>query len=144
MIPRDTRKRKCRSLPISKRPIDLDSKLIDGVKTLVLFIGYPRSGHSLIGSLLDAHPHMIIANEYNVLEKWAEYQPENRNKKYLFQQLYTNSYNESMKGDRSTEDCVYKTKYNYFVPNQWQGRFDKSIKVSNMSSLSDQLSGYIS
>jgi len=28
----------------------------DAVRTFCLFIGYPRSGHSLVGSLLDAHP----------------------------------------------------------------------------------------
>ncbi len=26
-----------------------------------MFIGYPRSGHSLVGSLLDAHPNIIVA-----------------------------------------------------------------------------------
>ncbi len=41
-----------------------------------MFIGYPRSGHSLIGSLLDAHPNIIISHELNVLKKlymgWKE------------------------------------------------------------------------
>ena len=29
------------------------------------FIGYPRSGHSLVGSLLNAHPELLIAHEFN-------------------------------------------------------------------------------
>lgn len=29
----------------------------------VLFVGYSRSGHSLVGSLLDAHPHVAISHE---------------------------------------------------------------------------------
>lgn len=33
------------------------------VRTFVLFVGYPRSGHSLIGSIMDAHPNIIIAHE---------------------------------------------------------------------------------
>ncbi len=33
------------------------------VHTFVLFVGYPRSGHSLIGSMIDAHPNAIIAHE---------------------------------------------------------------------------------
>jgi len=32
------------------------------VRSFVLFIGYPRSGHTLIAALLDAHPNMVFAN----------------------------------------------------------------------------------
>src|SRR4051794_10141939 len=28
-----------------------------------LFVGYPRSGHSLVGELLNAHPSAVIAHE---------------------------------------------------------------------------------
>lgn len=35
--------------------------------TLVQFAGWPRSGHSLIGSLLDAHPDAIIAHELDAM-----------------------------------------------------------------------------
>lgn len=37
------------------------------LKIYILFIGYPRSGHSLIGSLLDAHPDMMVSNRLNAL-----------------------------------------------------------------------------
>ena len=33
------------------------------VETYCMFLGYPRSGHSIIGALLDAHPSAIIAHE---------------------------------------------------------------------------------
>jgi len=33
-----------------------------------LFLGYPRSGHSLVGALLDARPNMVIAHELNALD----------------------------------------------------------------------------
>jgi hypothetical protein len=33
-----------------------------------LFIGYPRSGHSLIGSLIDAHPHAALGHELDLLK----------------------------------------------------------------------------
>jgi len=36
------------------------------LRAFCLFIGYPRSGHSLIGALLDAHPDVAIAHEINV------------------------------------------------------------------------------
>src|SRR6185503_2841686 len=35
--------------------------------TFCTFIGYPRSGHTLIGSLLYAHPNAIIADELDAL-----------------------------------------------------------------------------
>jgi hypothetical protein len=33
------------------------------LRAFCLFIGYPRSGHRLIGALLDAHPDVAIAHE---------------------------------------------------------------------------------
>lgn len=30
------------------------------VQAYVMFVGYPRSGHSIIGALLDAHPDAIL------------------------------------------------------------------------------------
>ena len=122
----------CRLLPeYRQRPnITLDPKTVDGVGTLLMFIGYGRSGHTLIGSLLDAHPNMVVANEYDILQQWKTYAPKNKNKQYLFQELYTNSYREAHYGDRSLRNCTPKTKYKYAVPNQWQGNFDRKIEVS--------------
>ena len=45
---------------------NLPKDVIDGVKTFVFFLGHAHSGHSIVGSLLDAHPHMVIAHEANV------------------------------------------------------------------------------
>ena len=36
----------------------------------LLFVGYSRSGHTLVGSLLDGHPNAIIGNEYGALARW--------------------------------------------------------------------------
>jgi hypothetical protein len=41
----------------------VDKPDFSSVRTFVLFVGYPRSGHSLIGSIMDAHPNIIIAHE---------------------------------------------------------------------------------
>ena len=37
------------------------------IETYCMFIGYPRTGHSLIGSLLDAHPRIVIAHELDAV-----------------------------------------------------------------------------
>ena len=36
------------------------------VRSFCLFVGYPRSGHSLIGALLNAHPNCMIAMEWGM------------------------------------------------------------------------------
>ena len=40
-------------------------------EAFLLFVGYPRSGHSLVGALLDAHPEIAIAHELDVLQLWS-------------------------------------------------------------------------
>ena len=37
------------------------------VKYFVQFLSFPRSGHSLIGSLLDAHPNAVVSHELDVM-----------------------------------------------------------------------------
>jgi len=39
----------------------------DQVEAFCLFLGYPRSGHSLVGSLIDAHPDVVLAHELDSL-----------------------------------------------------------------------------
>jgi hypothetical protein len=42
-------------------------KALAGVRTCVLFVGCPRSGHSFVGALVDAHPHAVVAHELDLL-----------------------------------------------------------------------------
>jgi sulfotransferase family protein len=79
-----------------------------------MFIGYPRSGHTLIGSLLDAHPNAVIADELNAL-RFVEAGFCKRQLCYL---LLRNS-------RRSAAGGRERTGYHYRVPGQWQGRFER-------------------
>ena len=36
--------------------------------TFCLFLGHARSGHSIVGVLLDAHPRIVLADEFDALE----------------------------------------------------------------------------
>lgn len=45
-----------------------DRTVFDRVHTYVMFIGIGRSGTTLIGALLDAHPRIIIANQQTTLK----------------------------------------------------------------------------
>lgn len=86
--------------------------LFAGVKTYCMFLGYPRSGHSLVGSLLDAHPNVIIAHELDVLK----FVQAGFSKDQIFYLLLENSRKLAERGREYSG-------YSYVVANQWQGRF---------------------
>jgi len=86
----------------------------EDVETYCVFIGNPRSGHSLIGALLDAHPHVIMAHEFDALY----YVQVGFSKEQLFYLLLENSRVCAQTGRKSSP-------YSYAVPNQWQGQFTK-------------------
>jgi hypothetical protein len=82
-----------------------------------MFIGYPRSGHSVVGGLLDAHENVIIAHELNAL-KFVE---AGCTREELYWLLLENSRRCAQHGRQWGE-------YRYEVPGQWQGRFSE-LKV---------------
>lgn len=85
--------------------------ILSEVERYCMFIGYPRSGHTLVGSLLDAHPEIVIAHELDALVFIGA----GFNKQQLFTLILENSRFYSEKGRRWTG-------YSYSVPNQWQGK----------------------
>ena len=100
---------------------------IDGVQKFVYFIGYARTGHSIIGSMMDAHPNMIITHEYQMFEgNDSTLKAEDRTKTRLFNHIYKHSFQESRAGLR-TADRDSKG-YSLDVPGAWQGRF-QTLKV---------------
>ena len=116
---------------------NLTKDVIDGIKTFVIFIGYPRSGHSIVGSLMDAHPHMVIANEFMLLRNWkyfsdrqkesGEANPFYQHKSYLFNTLYRRSYWDTTDGLRSEKNT--EKNYTLSMDSLWQGNFDKYISI---------------
>ena len=104
---------------------------IRGIEKFVIFVGYARSGTSIIGSLLDAHPNMIIAHEYMIFKTWPWDKRNhdtlmNGNRSYLFNELYQKSYRASCLGARSEHKD--NKGYTLFVNNSWQAQF-KDLKV---------------
>jgi hypothetical protein len=94
----------------------LQRRLFAGVETYCMFIGYPRSGHSLVGSLLDAHPDAVIAHELDAL-------------RYVRGGFRRNQiYSLILQNDRTFTEGGRKAAtgdYQYAVPNQHQGGFDR-------------------
>ena len=108
-------------------------QLYDGVETFVLFIGYPRSSHSLVGAILDAHPEIIIPHEYNLVGKWKSLSKVAAPNKYsLFHELHSLSMSQAQFGIRASKNDTRLTgeyTYTYHVPGLWQGRYQQRIKV---------------
>ena len=109
------------SPPLTETFTPLTVKDIEGVETLVLFVGFARSGHSIVGSLLDAHPDIIIAHEYNVLQHIKSVLRRGDSPLTLFNNLYSNSHRNALNGWRSAA----KSKKGYDLSmsrGSWQGR----------------------
>lgn len=85
----------------------------EGVERFCLFIGHGRSGHSLVGALLDAHPNVIIAHEFDSLG-WIKEGGVSREN--LFALLYARSRWFAHQG-------AAWTGYKYAVPQQYKGEF---------------------
>lgn len=119
-------------LPENKKEL---SKLYDGVDTFLMFIGYPRSSHSLVGALLDAHPQIIIPHEYHIIEKWDIYRDDvlknsGMQKYLLFYNLHSMSTWQATFGSRAKDPAFLDDGiYSYNVPGAWQGSFNGKIKV---------------
>jgi len=93
------------------------TSVFDKVETYCMFLGYPRSGHTLVSSLLDAHPDMVMANELHVL-RYIRY---GFSKGQIFYLIVENSSDFAKSGSTFTG-------YSYAVPSQWQGRF-RTLRV---------------
>ena len=94
----------------------------EGLESFVLFIGCSRSGHSIVGSLLDAHPNALIAHEVGILL----YVRAGFSRAQICALLNRNTVEFTRAGRESKG-------YNFQVPNQWQGR------GSNLHVLGDKM-----
>lgn len=92
-------------------------KAFEELPVYAMFIGYPRSGHSLVGAILDAHPNVVMAHELNVLR----YLEKGENRDLIFGRLIAKS--------RLFHQVDAKWEgYSYAIPDQYQGKFQE-LKV---------------
>ena len=91
--------------------------LYDQVKTYCMFVGHARSGGSITGALLDAHPNIVLADEMDVLNQVAA----GFSRDQIYHMLIARAQRQSHKG--RTKGGRDGKVYSYLVPGQWQGRF---------------------
>ena len=101
---------------------DIGRAVVDGglrrgtfaeVERFCLFVGYPRSGTTLVGTLLNAHPDVVVAQELDVLR----YVRLRLRRDQLFSLL--------LRRDREFAAAGHQwTGYDYSIPGQCQGSFE--------------------
>lgn len=91
-----------------------NTDLYNDVLKYCMFVGHGRSGHSLVGSLLDAHPDAVISHELDALK----YIQAGFSRNQLFDLILENSREFSSSGRKWTG-------YSYEVQDQWQGRYQR-------------------
>jgi len=87
------------------------------IEKYCMFIGYPRSGHTLVGSLLDAHPDIVISHELDALYFFRNGFDRNR----IFSLILH-------KDKVFTGKGRHWTGYDYSLKDLWQGRY-RHLKV---------------
>ncbi len=100
----------------------LPQEVIDGVEKYVFFIGWARSEHSIVGSLMDAHPNMVIANECTIFKDLTR-NFSKTTKGGIFNTLYKKSAFDSTGVRASTVKG-----YSLGTKGYWQGKFT-TLKV---------------
>src|SRR6266511_1485540 len=90
--------------------------VLDGVGTYCLFIGHARSGHSVIGALLDAHPRIAISDELDALT----YAAAGFSRRQILSLSIAVARGQARRQRRKAGRGG--AMYSYFVPGQFQGR----------------------
>ena len=104
----------------------LPAAVINGVKTLVFFLANSHSGHSIVASLMDNHPHMVVSHEFDLFNKLAtgSLTP---TKSEIFDALWENTGETIISGLRAKN--ATRKGYTLFMDGLYQGRYIDHIDV---------------
>jgi hypothetical protein len=119
----DLQRRRARAARATRR----DAGRFEHVRTFCFFVGHNKSGTSMLGALLDAHPHVVLADEVDALR----YVEAGFGRDELFHLLLRGARTEARKG-RVTARRLEP--YSYAVPGQWQGRTLSPLVVGDSTS----------
>lgn len=104
--------------------IEMNEAFFGSLKYFCMFIGYPYSGHSLVGAIIDAHPNAAISHELHV----GKLLKKGFSKERIFSMIMLNSIKFAQEG-RTWNN------YSYAIPGGWNGRF------SNLEIIGDKKGG---
>ena len=102
----------------------LPDKIVNAVKYFVFFVGHGRGGSSILGSLVDAHPHMVVATDYQLFHKWNQNPDYHRNRSVLYTALYIRARRVAF-GYRKFDSRGYSL----YIENAYMGKYLNNITV---------------
>ena len=104
----------------------LTKEIINNVKKMLIFAGHQRSCHSIVGSIIDAHPNVIMAPMFNPFVKYLDSPEDLPAKEKLFQYFY-DAAQRSMRanGIRNKDNKGYTLT----VDGLYQGMFKDKVDV---------------
>ena len=110
-------------------PVDIDKMklpqaVIAGVKYFAIFLGFGRGGTTLVGALLDGHPNIVLATDYQLFIKWPQWRRYHQELTYLYTALYQYSITFA-KYFRNNN----KKGYSFNIRGGFNGRYNNSILV---------------
>lgn len=118
----------------------LTSEDMKDVEVFVFFLGWQRSGHSIIAGLLDGHPDVLIAHEFFLFRRLHEFTHTMASRQKLFNQLAANSFREANYGYRTSRRN--EKGYNLELADSWQGRF-RTLRVIGDKTAGDVTNAYL-
>lgn len=98
---------------------------MEGIRAYTLFLGHARSGGSLLGALIDAHPQAVIGDEVDIFN----YIEAGFSREQIFQVLIERSIQQAAKG--KTKSGLTVKEYSYKVPGAWQGQYTNLEVIGN-------------
>ena len=110
------------------RNLLLPAKALKKIQHFLFFIGYQRSGHSIVGSILDAHPHIVVSHELQLLKEWDPAFNTRGNKGMKLKKLYNKIYENSVLSSCNKRKESAKG-YTLEIRPSWQGRYDQYIQI---------------
>ncbi len=84
----------------------------DELQTFCCFVGHGRSGGTLVGALLNAHPNIVMSNELNALRRLGT----GLTAQQLYRVIYLVSERQVRRGSMGGGG------YSYAIDGQWQGK----------------------
>ncbi|HET6597166.1 MAG TPA: sulfotransferase [Anaerolineales bacterium] len=94
------------------------------VQHYCLFVGHARSGGSLLGGLVDAHPNAVIADEVDIFP----YLEAGFEREQVFHILLERSQHQAKQG---RSKAGREAQHMFSVPGQWQGRYQTLQVIGN-------------
>ena len=111
------------SMPLIEANL-LPQEVISKVKYFLFFVGHGRGGSSILGSLIDAHPNIVVATDYQLFKKWQENPDYHLNRSVLYTALYVRAKKVAYGYSRHMARG-----YSLFIENAFMGTYKGHIAV---------------